>query len=87
MAITQTLNAKYPDWTQEDWDRFRWINSWNRRRWNLARLLPCIRFRPIVAVRVACLTNGNPVGAGQYSHRLVSIGHLVSMHHRRHQLD
>ena len=43
MATTQTLNAKYPDWTQEDWDRFRWINSWNRRRRNLAPLLPCIR--------------------------------------------
>jgi hypothetical protein len=43
MAITQTLNAKYPDWTQENWDRFRWINSWNRRRRNLAPLLPCIR--------------------------------------------
>ncbi len=43
MAITQTLNAKYPDWTQEDWDRFRWINSWNRRRRNLAPLLPCKR--------------------------------------------
>ena len=40
MAITQTLNAKYPDWTQEDWDRFDWINSWNRRRRNLAPLLP-----------------------------------------------
>jgi hypothetical protein len=43
MATTQTLNAKYPDWTQEDWDRFRWINSWNRRRRTLAPLLPCIR--------------------------------------------
>jgi len=43
MAITQTLNAKYPDWNQDDWDRFRWINSWNRRRRNLAPLLPCIR--------------------------------------------
>src|ERR1700674_1101607 len=43
MATTQTLNAKYPDWTQEDWVRFRWINSWNRRRRNLAPLLPCIR--------------------------------------------
>ncbi len=43
MAITQTLKAKYPDWTQEDWDRFRWINSWNRRRRNLAPLLPCKR--------------------------------------------
>ena len=29
--------------TEEDWDRFRWINSWNRRRRNLAPLLPCIR--------------------------------------------
>jgi hypothetical protein len=44
MAITQALNAKYPDWTQEDWDRFRWINSWNRRRRNLAPLLPCKRW-------------------------------------------
>src|ERR1700688_2845171 len=43
MAITQTLNAKYPNWTQEDWDRFRWINSWDRRRRNLAALLPCKR--------------------------------------------
>jgi hypothetical protein len=43
MATTQTLQAKYPDWTQEDWDRFRWINSWNRRRRNLAPLLPCKR--------------------------------------------
>jgi hypothetical protein len=43
MATTQTLNAKYPDWTQEDWDRFHWINSWNRRRRNLASLVPCIR--------------------------------------------
>jgi hypothetical protein len=43
MAITQTLNAKYPDWTQEDWDRFYWINAWNRRRRNLAPLLPCKR--------------------------------------------
>jgi hypothetical protein len=43
LATTQTLNAKYPDWTQEDWDRFRWINSWNRRRRNLAPLLPCKR--------------------------------------------
>jgi hypothetical protein len=40
MAITQTLNAKYPHWIQEDWDRFRWINSGNRRRRNLAPLLP-----------------------------------------------
>ena len=30
MAITQTLKAKYPDWTQEDWDRFHWINSWEQ---------------------------------------------------------
>jgi hypothetical protein len=45
MAITQTLNAKYPDWTKEDWDRFYWINSWNRRRRNLAPLLPCRRCR------------------------------------------
>jgi hypothetical protein len=36
MAITQT-NVKYPDWNQEDWNRFRWINSWNRRRRNLRR--------------------------------------------------
>ena len=43
MATTQTLNAKYPDWTQEDWDRFGWINSWNRRRRNLAPLMPCKR--------------------------------------------
>jgi hypothetical protein len=43
MAITQKLNAKYPNWTQEDWDRFRWINSWNRRRRNIAPLLPCKR--------------------------------------------
>ena len=41
MATTLTLNAKYPDWTQEDWDRFHWINSWDRRRRNLAPLLPC----------------------------------------------
>jgi hypothetical protein len=27
MATTLTLNAKYPDWTQDDWDRFHWINS------------------------------------------------------------
>jgi hypothetical protein len=43
MATTQTLNAKYPDWTKEDWDRFHWINSWNRCRRNLAPLLPCKR--------------------------------------------
>jgi hypothetical protein len=43
MAITLTLKDKYPDWTQEDWDRFRWINSWDRRRRNLAPLLPCKR--------------------------------------------
>jgi hypothetical protein len=43
MATTLTLNAKYPDWTQEDRDRFNWINSWDRRRRNLARLLPCKR--------------------------------------------
>src|ERR1700724_3455447 len=43
MATTLTLNAKYPDWTQEDWDRFHWINSWDRRRRNLAPLLPCKR--------------------------------------------
>jgi hypothetical protein len=43
MATTLTLNAKYPDWTQEDWDRFHWINSWNRRRRNLAPLFPCKR--------------------------------------------
>jgi hypothetical protein len=40
MATTPTLNAKYPDWTQEDRDRFDWINSWDRRRRNLARLSP-----------------------------------------------
>src|SRR5580700_8320809 len=34
-------------------------------------------FRPLVAVRVAGLTKGNPIAAGQYSHRLVSISHLV----------
>jgi hypothetical protein len=27
MAVTQTLNAKYPDWTQEDWDRIRWSGT------------------------------------------------------------
>jgi hypothetical protein len=43
MATTLTLNAKYPDWTQEDWDRFHWINMWDRRRRNLAPLLPCKR--------------------------------------------
>jgi hypothetical protein len=43
MAITHTLKTKYPNWTQEDWDRFHWINSWDRRRRNLASLLPCKR--------------------------------------------
>jgi hypothetical protein len=43
MATTLTLNAKYPDWTRDDWDRFRWINSWDRRRRNLAPLFPCKR--------------------------------------------
>ena len=43
MATTQTLNAKYSDWTQEDRERFDWINSWDRRRRNLAPLSPCKR--------------------------------------------
>jgi hypothetical protein len=24
---TKRKISKYPDWTREDWDRFRWINS------------------------------------------------------------
>ena len=43
MATTQTLNEKYPNWTPEDRARFDWINSWDRRRRNLARLMPCKR--------------------------------------------
>lgn len=41
MATTQTLNAKYPNWTPEDWERFYWINSWDRRKRIRAPLVPC----------------------------------------------
>jgi hypothetical protein len=43
MATTLTLNDKYPDWNDEDWKRYHWLNSWDRRRRNLAPLVPCKR--------------------------------------------
>jgi hypothetical protein len=43
MATTLTLNEKYPNWDEEDWKRFNWLNSWDKRRRNLARLIPCRR--------------------------------------------
>ena len=43
MATSKYLQDKYPDWTEEDWERYHWLNARDFRVRNLAKLKTCRR--------------------------------------------